>query len=202
MSIISKLRVSVESATGLKMHNYDNETINTILYENPLPCAFCALLRDTDILIDGNQNREQANIALFFVNKTEFDFDSEENEAIIEEMKKKANTWLRSLFSSSVLEVVGNVRTTRIYNEYDAILTGIGFNLTIAEKYGFNACKETEFVPTNIKKITGNGSYNISEYYWVEVDVPSIEIYEINDFLHIDGLNIDENDFINIEERE
>ena len=88
MSIVTKIKRSVESATGLTMHYHDEGTINEIIYSSPMPCCFFALLRDTELLTDGSQNRERASIAMFFVDKTEFDFDSEENEEIIEKQNE------------------------------------------------------------------------------------------------------------------
>ena len=202
MSIVTKIKRSVESATGLTMHYHDEGTINEIIYSSPMPCCFFALLRDTELLTDGSQNRERASIAMFFVDKTEFDFDSEENEEIIERCKTKANTWIRSLINDSTLTISGSLRMARVYNEYDEILTGIAVNVTLEETYGFNACTDEEFEPTRVLKITENGLYNVHEYYWVEVEFPpTIDVYMSNGDLCVDGLTIDENNNIILEER-
>lgn len=173
MSIISKIKSSVESATGYTLHYYDEGTINEILDSNPLPCAFWYLLKDAEIITDASQNKERANIAIFFVNKTEFDFNSTDNETIIEAVKTKANIWLRSLMQDGALKISEGtqIKTTRVYNEFDAILTGVAFNLTIEEAYGFNACTDTEYEPTNVRRITHNGVFDVHNYYWVEVDI-------------------------------
>lgn len=201
MGITEKIKASVESATGLTLHYYDDGNINAILDANPLPCAFYYLLKDTEIIRDTTQIRERANVAIFFVNKTDFDFDSEENEAIISDLKKKANIWLTQVLKDASIRITSDVQATRLYNEFDVILTGIGYRLTIEEIYGFNACKDVEFEPTRVLNINDNGLFDIHNYYWVNVDVPTIDIYEKDDFLHIDGLNII-NDYILIEERE
>jgi len=174
MSIISKIKASVESATGYTLHYYDESTINEVLDANPLPCAFYYLRKDTELLVDGEQNRERANVAVFFVNKTEFDFNSADNETIIEAVKTKGNIWLRSLMADSALKISEGtqVRTTRLYNQFDVILTGIGFNITLEEVYGFNACTDTEYTPTHKLILIGDGLFDVHNYYWVEVNIP------------------------------
>lgn len=171
MSITAKLKSSVESATGLSLYYYDEGGINALLDNASLPCAFYYLIRDTELIRDGSQIRERASIAVYFVDKTEFDFKSDDNEAIIESLKTKGNSWLTSLVSDSTLTIDGTVRTTRIYNEFDVILTGIGYNLTIEENYGFNVCKEQEYTPTHVRRLEHNGLFEVHEYDWVEVDL-------------------------------
>jgi len=233
MSIISKIKSSVESATGYTLHYYDENTINEVLTYNATPCAFMQLLKDTTLIVDASQNRERASVAVFFVNRTEFDFESMQNEAIIEAVKKKANTWLRSVMADGALKVIGDVKTARVYNEFDCILTGIAFNITLEEVYGFNACKDQEYEPTHTLNISDNGMFDVHEYYWVKVDIEGImkevtytqngryevtdeeliekvvvnvnipiseNIFERADYLHLEGLPI-ENDYVILVEK-
>lgn len=64
-----------------------------------------------------------------------------------------------------------------------------------------DSCDDEGYEPTEGLKITENGTYNVREYYWVEVDVKGIEIYMSNGDFCVDGLTIDKDNNIILEER-
>lgn len=142
MTIVDKIRDSVHAATGLQLHYQSAEMLNTLLDSVTYPAAYLYLLRSTQIDTNGAHFRERPQIAVFFVQPTEFDFNSLENERLIDECKQLAYQWLRSLYRSKELRVVSVNGGERVYDEMDVILTGFAINLTIEELVGDYECIE------------------------------------------------------------
>ena len=86
--------------------------------------------------------------AVFFVEPSQFDFDAEENETIIDRCKKKAFAWISYLPYSLDVELVDVTRTSRVYDRYDDILTGFGILAEIKEAVGWSQC-ESQVCPTD-----------------------------------------------------
>ena len=107
------------------------------------------------------------NLAVFFCKKTEFDFNSEENERLIDDCKRLAFGWLSLLRKSGYLETVGNITTERVYDTTTDILTGIAVNVTLRELQGYSECD----LPYREMKITKNGVYDVVGYDAISVNV-------------------------------
>lgn len=205
MTITEKIRQSVEGATGWRLH-YDAEgNINRLLDSVELPCAFLYLLRNGVVDAEDGQQRERLRIGIFFVNKTEFDFDTAENEEIIAECKRIGNVWVNSLRKDPFLRMVGSqVQTERVYDKMDVIVTGIGFTLEVEELYGYNPCTDSEHELLDVLYVEQNGVYDVRGYLNVQVNVSGaggIDIYEQGGNFCVDGLQMEENNAI-IEHRE
>lgn len=117
------------------VYYHDDPTLNLMTSDMSFPCALVQLLTTGRMVMEAGQAKESVTVAVFFVQPTEFDFDAEDNEQLIEECKGHASRWLLSLNASDV-ERIGEVRTSRVYDRYDDILTGFGVTFDAKETIG------------------------------------------------------------------
>ena len=170
MTFIDKLRITIERATACRFYYHAAGELNEILAGVRIcsePIAFAYLLKGGEVDVQRNQLREGINLAVFFCKKTEFDFNSEENERLIDDCKRLAFGWLSLLRKSGYLETVGSITTERVYDTTTDILTGIAVNVTLRELQGYGECD----LPYREMKITKNGVYDVCGYDAINVDV-------------------------------
>lgn len=136
MTITERIQNSVKAATGLVCYYQSAEELNRLLDYAEFPCAYLFLLSSQQVTTTSGVVRERLTIGVFFVEPTEFDFHSAENEVIIDRCKRRAFKWLRSLMRDSEFRLVATNNTERVYDEFDAILTGFALNVTIEELKG------------------------------------------------------------------
>lgn len=139
MSIVNKIKASVETATGLTCHYHSAGELDRIFDNAPLPCAFFTLLSEAEVVSDSSQLRERAEVAVFFCDKTDFDFGSIKNEAIISAQRTNAFKWVNSI-NRGELSLVGDLRSERIYDHFDVNVTAFGIRCTLEENVGESKC--------------------------------------------------------------
>ena len=172
MTFIDKLRITIERATACRFYYHAAGELNEILAGVEIgsePIAFAYLLKGGEVDVQRNMLREGVNLAVFFCKKTEFDFNSEENEILIDDCKRLAFGWLSLLRKSGYLETVGSITTERVYDTTTDILTGIAVNVTLRELQGYSECD----LPYRELKITKNGVYDVVGYDAIDVHVPN-----------------------------
>lgn len=141
MNIIQKLKDNIEAATGLPFLYGSRGEINRVLDSAPLPCAFAYLLETTGVDDINGVCHERLTMAVFFIDKTQFDFDAIENEDIIDRCKRTAFKWYVSNRRSEYFRFISINNTLRVYDELaDAIVTGYALNVTIEEIEGISIC--------------------------------------------------------------
>lgn len=189
MTIIEKIKRSVEAATGLPFLYHAAGEINELIAraEN-LPVAFAFLL-DSGTIDDVNgRYRERVTLAVMFADKSQFDFNALENEEIIDRMKIKAYKWLQSLRLSNDLNIVSINQTQRLYDATTDILTGFSVNVTIEDYAGYGECE----LPDVVFEIKANGEYDVVGIDKVLVNVlPQLEeltITQNGEYLPSDGV--------------
>lgn len=146
-NIIRQLKTSIEAATGLPFVYGGNQEVNVLLENAPLPCAMAFLVDSSQIIAEAGALRERINIAVFFIDKTDFDCDSVENEDIIGTMKRQAFVWLQKALQRTQADgiKVGEVTNAqRIYDQFDTIVTGYGITVPIEELQGVTQCDTYE----------------------------------------------------------
>lgn len=136
MSITQKIQESVKAATEVRCYYQSAEALNRIADYAEMPCAAFTLLEQQQLTTDNGNYRERVQIAMFFVDVTEFDFEAAQNELIIQGCKRLALQWLKALQQSKTLRLIANNGTQRVYDEADAILTGFAVNVTLEEIEG------------------------------------------------------------------
>ena len=170
MTFIDKLRITIERATACRFYYHAAGELNEILACVRVGCepiAFAYLLKGGEVDVQRNQLRAGVNLAVFFCKKTEFDFNSEENERLIDDCKRLAFGWLSLMRKSGYLETVGSITTERVYDTTTDILTGIAVNVTLRELQGYSECD----LPYREMKITKNGFYDVVGYDAISVNV-------------------------------
>ena len=170
MTFIDKLRITIERATACRFYYHAAGELNEILAGVQIctePIAFAYLLKGGEVDVQRNQLREGVNLAVFFCKKTEFDFNSEENERLIDDCKRLAFGWLSLMRKSGYFETVGSITTERVYDTTTDILTGIAVNVTLRELQGYSECD----LPYREMKITKNGVYDVVGYDAISVNV-------------------------------
>lgn len=170
MTFIEKVKQTIERATGCRFYYHAAGELNEVLAGVEIgsdPIAFAYLLKGGEVDVQRNQLREGVNLAVFFCKKTEFDFNSYENEQLINDCKRLAFGWLSLMRKSGYFETVGSITTERVYDTTTDILTGIAVNVTLLELQGYSECD----LPYREMKITKNGFYDVVGYDAINVDV-------------------------------
>lgn len=130
MNIARKIIQSVAEATALKCYYGTRESINEQVSKGGLPCAFFALLAESNIQEGAGTIAETYTLTISFARLTEFDYESVDNEDIIEHCQLDAFIWLAYIRAGMADFVAGEVvGSGRLYEEFDDIITG--YYLTI-----------------------------------------------------------------------
>lgn len=177
MTIIEKIKQSVEGATGMPFLYHAAGELNELIARcKSLPVAYSFLI-DSGTIDDVNgRYHERVTLAVMFCDKTEFDFNALENEKIIDRMKVKAYKWMQSLRMSNALHVVSVNNTQRLYDNTTDILTGFAVNITIEDVAGVGECE----LPQVVIDVDKNGSYDVVGVDKVSVNVlPKLEDLEV-----------------------
>lgn len=140
MTIIDKIKNSVESVTGMQFIYESPQTINTRLDNMPMPCAFMNII-DQGVAIDDNGIiREQMTIQVMFCDLCELDFDGIDAEKILDRLKKTAFSWVAKSMASTEFKVKAILGTNRYYADNDAIVCAFSVSLQIEEIDGVSKC--------------------------------------------------------------
>ena len=142
MSIIEKIKRSVERATGLPFYYDTPQTLNVRLDMATYPCAMLHIVTSGAVIGDNGIIRERLNVEVLFTTTSRLDFDGvdvENNE--LDKMKEHAFKWLLSLLRTRTgLRLVTLNGTNRYYATDDAIYSAYGVNVTLEEIQGVTAC--------------------------------------------------------------
>ena len=142
MTIVEKIRASIQRVhgAGFEVHYHDDPTMNIKAETMALPAAIVQLITQGELDQTSGQWREVVSAAVFFVDKSEFDFDADKNEKIIDKCKRMALRWLAGLQLDEDLTLVRWERTSRVYERFDAILTGFAVMVDLRETEGVTDC--------------------------------------------------------------
>lgn len=146
MTIIEKIRASIQSVHGgdFQVYYHDDPTMNLIADNMDLPASIVQLITQGTIDQQSGQWREVVSAVVLFVDKSDFDFDADENEQIIDRCKRRCLRWLAALPLDPDLDLVRWERTSRVYERFDAILTGFAVMVDLREREGVNDCDNGE----------------------------------------------------------
>ena len=146
MTIIEKIRASIQRVHGadFAVCYQDDPTMNIIADTMTPHAAIVQLITQGELDQTSGQWREIVSAAVFFVDRSEFNFDADENEKIIDQCKRRALRWLAGLQLDENLELVRWERTSRVYERFDAILTGFAVMVDLRETEGVTDCPVTQ----------------------------------------------------------
>ena len=141
MSIIKKIKASVEGATGLPFYYDTPQTLNLRLERATFPAALLHIITSGAVADTNGILRERLNVEVLFTTTSSLDFDGVDVENLeLDKMKEHAFRWLLSLFRSRTLRLVTLNGTNRYYATDDAIYSAYGVNVTLEEIQGLTAC--------------------------------------------------------------
>ena len=141
MSIIDKIKKSIEDATGLTFYYDTPQTLNVRLDRATYPCAMLHILQSGAVTDANGVLRERLTIEVLFATTSHLVFDGVDVEANeIDGLKKQAFKWLIKLLRSHDLRLVSINGTNRYYATEDAIYSAFGVNVTLDEAQGFSKC--------------------------------------------------------------
>lgn len=133
-SIVLKIKKSIIDTVKLPFFYGNNTKLNEVLDDADFSgggVVYLYMIGDSDI----EDGIESMIAAIAFVDLTDFDFDTLENDDIQERMKNLAFEWIMTTNKDNILQIE-NVRMQRVYDEYDVNLTGVVIRATITEKEG------------------------------------------------------------------
>lgn len=144
MTIVNKIKKLFDESTGLTLLYNNEEMVNLLIEDNPLPIGIWYLLQDGQIVADSASGvlRERVQARIYVGDKCEnLDFNGIANEAIIEECRDILFRFINSLRLSKELRLESINTSRRFYLETDTIITGYMVDLTISEVNGYLECK-------------------------------------------------------------
>lgn len=95
--------------------------------------------------VQWNQIKDRPDTFIAFVASTEFDFEGEENDCIIETMKRLAMRFIRTLNESGYFEPIeDDLRYEVLYDHLDQNVTGIVIHPRLEEIVGVRICDDIE----------------------------------------------------------
>lgn len=140
-SVERKIASIVERLDGVT-YLFDNwATANVRLDKMPLPAVINLLPASGKFVLSRTQIHDAPNCMIAFADKTEFDFDGQENDAIIERCKGYAVQFIRELNKSGLFQWVDDeVPYSVFYDKLDVNVTGIVIELRLEEVEGMPMC--------------------------------------------------------------
>lgn len=141
-SVERKIKSVVEAMNGSINYLFANwAQANVAIGKVEGPTIIYVLPASGDLDVSWREIKDGPEAKIAFVDKTEFDFDGEENDEIIERMKHLCYQFIKQLNESDLFEQIeGRVHYQVIYNHLDENITGILITLTIKEIEGTSLC--------------------------------------------------------------
>ena len=130
------------------MMSYDAEYLfmnwaqaNVAIREITKPTIVYVLPPDGKLDFTYARVKDKPETQIAFIAPTDFDFDGHENDNIIEQMKRLAILFVKTLNESGLFELIeGNVHYQVVYDYLDQNMTGIVITLKLEEVEGVNIC--------------------------------------------------------------
>jgi hypothetical protein len=139
MGLLQKLKNIIEGAGYQFLYDSNNglnELFDNVEFPEKKSVIYVNLLGGTKLV----EGIESGNIALFFCRKTEFDFDTLENEKIIQECLYDARNFEILIKRGNVLTISGELLIERFYDNFSVNVTGVAVNVNLSETVGMAEC--------------------------------------------------------------
>ena len=139
MGLLQKLKNIIEGAGYQFLYDSNNglnELFDNVEFPEKKSVIYVNLLGGTKLV----EGIESGNIALFFCRKTDFDFDTLENEKIIQECLYDARNFEILIKRGNVLTISGELLIERFYDNFSVNVTGVAVNVNLSETVGMAEC--------------------------------------------------------------
>ena len=140
-TVEQKIKSVVDKMEGLT-YVFDNwQTANLRLDKLPFPAVVNVLPVSGRFNMGKNQLRDYPNMLIAFLDKTDFDFDGEDNDLIVEKCKNLAREFILRANESRLFEYIeGDIYYSVVYDKLDVNVTGVVIELTPKEINGNGLC--------------------------------------------------------------
>jgi hypothetical protein len=140
-TVEQKIKSVVDKMEGLT-YVFDNwQTANLRLDKLPFPAVVNVLPVSGRFNMGKNQLRDYPNMLIAFLDKTDFDFDGEDNDLIVEKCKNLAREFILRANESRLFEYIeGDIYYSVVYDKLDVNVTGVVIELTPKEINGIGLC--------------------------------------------------------------
>ena len=131
----NKIKKIVEDL-GLSFIYNAEEDINDLIDKTQLPVCVLMLARKGGLEQDSAGIRDKHEALLLFLDKTDFDVDTDENTEIIYTMRDYAFECLKKIQRGNDFRQVGDMSLRYFYDYFDVNVTGVGLSITLLELKG------------------------------------------------------------------
>ncbi|MCS2335466.1 hypothetical protein [Bacteroides sp. BFG-606] len=140
-TVEQKIKSVVDKMEGLT-YVFDNwQTANLRLDKLPFPAVVNVLPVSGRFNMGKNQLKDYPNMLIAFLDKTDFDFDGEDNDLIVEKCKNLAREFILRANESRLFEYIeGDIYYSVVYDKLDVNVTGVVIELTPKEINGIGLC--------------------------------------------------------------
>ncbi|UVX35849.1 MAG: hypothetical protein [Bacteriophage sp.] len=140
-TVEQKIKSIVDKMDGLT-YVFDNwQTANLRLDKLPFPAVVNVLPVSGRFNMGKNQLKDYPNMLIAFLDKTDFDFDGEDNDLIVEKCKNLAREFILRANESRLFEYIeGDIYYSVVYDKLDVNVTGVVIELTPKEINGIGLC--------------------------------------------------------------
>lgn len=141
MTVEQKIKSVVDQMKGVT-YIFDNwQTANVRLDKLPLPAVLNVLPVSGNFQLGPTQLKDYPNCMLAFMDKTSFDFDGKDNDAIVGKCKNMAKEFILLLNRSRLFEPIsGSVPYSVFYDKLNVNVTGITISIQLKETSGIVLC--------------------------------------------------------------
>lgn len=142
-TVEQKIRSIVESMDGVTYMFKNWAQANDEIDHIDGPTIIYVLPPSGELDFDYSQVCDYPQSQIAFVASTEFDFEGEENDNIIEQMKRLCIRFIKSLNASGLFEQIdGRLSYRVLYDYFDQNVTGIVITPPLIEEEGVIICED------------------------------------------------------------
>lgn len=143
-TVEQKIRTIVESMGADVSYMFKNwSQANVEIDHIDGPTIIYVLPPSGDLDFGYSQVKDYPQSQIAFVASTEFDFEGEENDNIIEQMKRLCIRFVKSLNESGLFEIIeGRLSYRVLYDYFDQNVTGIVITPPLIEEEGVIICED------------------------------------------------------------
>lgn len=140
MTVQEKIKQVIESLGEVYLHE-NWQTANVRIDKMPLPCVLNVLPVSGAFQFGTSRVKDKPNCMIAFMDKSDFDFDGQNNDVVVERCKCRAMAFLIELGRSGLFkQVTGDIRYSVFYDRMDVNVTGIVIEFTPEEIQGTILC--------------------------------------------------------------
>jgi hypothetical protein len=137
MNVQQKIKQIVDSIDGLSYEFNDWTRANVKLDTKALPTCLYLLPVSGQIVNKNGNFRDFPNAFIAFMDKTDLDFEGEENEPVVEQMKNYARQFILKVNASGLFAPLPeNIPYQAVYDKLDVNLTGVVLQVQLKELQG------------------------------------------------------------------